>query len=51
VDTGLGPQNKLGTGRVVIPVQIVGDQDGAWDKNAWKTDAFYGIALTGFIMP
>jgi len=33
--------NKLGTGRVIVPVTIIGDQDGLWDKNAWKTDAFH----------
>ena len=23
------------------------DQDGVWDKTIWKTEAFYGNALTG----
>ena len=48
VDTGIGKQNNLGSARVVVPVQIIGDQDGLWDKNAWKTEAFYGNPLTGF---
>ena len=48
VDTGIGKQNNLGTGRVVIPVQIIGDQDGQWDRNAHKTDAFFGNPLNGF---
>jgi hypothetical protein len=51
VDTGIGKQNNLGTGRVVIPVQIVGDQDGQWDRNAYKTEAFFGSPLAGFILP
>jgi hypothetical protein len=51
VDTGIGPQNKLGSGRVVLPVQVLGDQDGQWDKNAWKTEAFYGNPLNGFSLP
>jgi len=51
VDTGIGQQSALGTGRIVVPVQVVGDQDGTFDKNAWKTDAFYGNPLTGFLMP
>src|SRR5687767_11948498 len=48
LDTGLAASNKLGTDRLIVPVQIIGDQDGAWDKAAWKTDAFYGNPLTGF---
>jgi hypothetical protein len=48
VDNGIGTANKLGSKRIIVPVQIIGDQDGAWDKAAWKTDAFYGNPLTGF---
>ena len=33
---------------VMVPVQIIGTQDGAWNKNAWKTDAFYGNPPQGF---
>ena len=51
VDTGMGPKNSLGTGRIVVPVTIVGDQDGQWDRNAYKTDAFFGNPLTGFTAP
>jgi hypothetical protein len=43
---------KLGTGRVIVPVTIIGDQDGQWDRMAWKkTEAFYGNPLTGFTAP
>jgi len=31
-----------------VPVAIHGDQDGTWDKNAWKTEAFYGSPLNSF---
>jgi hypothetical protein len=48
VDTGIGKQNNLGTLRVVVPVQILGDQDGQLDRNAFKTDAFFGNPLTAF---
>ncbi|HEY0098870.1 MAG TPA: hypothetical protein VGB76_07940 [Pyrinomonadaceae bacterium] len=48
LDTSLAASNKLGTDRLIVPVTIIGDQDGAWDKAAWKTDAFYGNPLTGF---
>jgi hypothetical protein len=47
-DNGIATANKLGSNRVIVPVQIIGDQDGAWDKTAWKTEAFYGNPLTGF---
>lgn len=47
-DNGIATANKLGNDRVIVPVTIIGDQDGMWDKNAWKTDAFYGNPLTGF---
>ena len=50
-DPGIGKQNNLGTGRIVVPVVIVGDQDGQWDRNAYKTDAFFGSPLTGFVAP
>jgi hypothetical protein len=33
---------------VIVPVQIIGTQDGPWDKNAWKTEAFYGNPPQGF---
>jgi hypothetical protein len=51
VDNGIATANKLGTNRVIVPVQVLGDSDGQWDKNAWKTDAFYGNPLTGFTAP
>lgn len=47
-ENGIGLANKLGTDRVIVPVQIIGDQDGQWDRNAWKTEAFYANPLTGF---
>lgn len=46
-DNGIATNNKLGSDRVIFPVQIIGDQDGMWDKAAWK-EAFYGNPLTGF---
>ena len=48
VDDGISTANKLGTNRAIVPVAILGDQDGTWDKNAWRTDAFYGNPLSGF---
>jgi len=47
-DDTISKENKIGDDRVIVPVQIIGDQDGQWDHDAWKTDAFYGNPLTGF---
>jgi len=49
-DNRIATNNKLGNNRVIVPVQVLGDSDGQWDKNAWK-DAFYGNPLTGFTGP
>jgi hypothetical protein len=51
VDTGIGPRNNLGTGRIVVTAQIIGDQDGQWDRNAYKTEAFFGNPLSGLVIP
>jgi hypothetical protein len=51
LDNGIATANKVGTERVIVPVQIVGDQDGLWDKAVWKTEAFYGNPMTGFTPP
>jgi hypothetical protein len=48
LDNGIASANQLGSDRVIVPVQIIGDQDGQWDRTAWKTEAFYGHPLTGF---
>lgn len=51
VDNGLVATNKLGTDRMILPVKVIGTTDGAWQKTAWKTDAFYGNPLKGFVAP
>jgi hypothetical protein len=48
VDNGIATANKMGTNRIIEPIQILGDEDGPWSRTAWKTDAFYGNPLTGF---
>lgn len=47
-DNGIAKANKLGSDRVIVPVKVLGTQEGPWDKLAWKTGAFYGNPLTGF---
>ena len=49
-DTGIATTNKLGSDRVIVPVQVIGNRE-TWDPAAWKTDAFYGNPLTGFTAP
>ena len=52
-DNGIYAANKMGgaTDVLIVPVAILDDQDGPWDKGLWKTDAFYGHPLTGFTWP
>lgn len=50
-DNGIANANKLGSDRVIVPVQVIGDSGVPWDRTAWKTDAFYGNPLTGFSAP
>ena len=47
-DNGIATSNQLGSDRVIYPVQIIGDQDGVWNKTAWQAEAFYGNPLKGF---
>lgn len=35
----------------IIPAQVQGEGDGTWDKELWKTGAFYGNPLSGFTAP
>ncbi len=49
-DNGIAAANKLGSNRVIVPVQVLGSQE-TWNHGAWKTDAFYGHPLTGFSVP
>jgi len=49
-DNGIATTNKLGSNRVIVPVQVIGDQS-PWDRNAWMKDAFYGNPLSGFKVP
>ncbi|MDX6614098.1 MAG: hypothetical protein QOD75_3284 [Blastocatellia bacterium] len=52
VDNRIAPNNGMTWDNFIfVPVTIIGEQDGTWDKNAWKTEAFYGHPLTGFNWP
>jgi hypothetical protein len=51
VDNGITQKNSLGGLAMILPVKVIGTGDGQWDANAWKTDAFYGNPLSGFLAP
>ncbi len=36
--------------RVIVPVKVMGTLD-KWNQTSWKTDAFYGNLLKGFVAP
>jgi len=42
---------NLNAFRFVFPVQIIGDADGMWNREAWKSEAFYGNPPSGFVAP
>ena len=48
LDKSLAIANKLGSDKALVPVQVMGNRETAWDKSAWKSGAFYGNPLTGF---
>lgn len=50
-DNGIARANGINAERVIVPIAVVGPQDGQWDRNAWKTDAFFGHPLKGFAGP
>jgi hypothetical protein len=53
VDNGIAASNGMGRGAnfIIVPVTVIGDYDGPWDRSTWKTDAFYGNPLKGFNWP
>lgn len=51
VDTRIAANNSLGTSRIIIPVEVLGNEDADYDRTAWKSMAFYGDPLAGFTAP
>jgi hypothetical protein len=51
VDNGITQKNNLGGLAMILPVKVIGAGDGQWNPIAWKTEAFYGNPLAGFIAP
>jgi len=52
VDNGVAASvGTAGLNFIMVPVAILDDQDGPWDKSAWRTEALYGNPLAGFTWP
>jgi hypothetical protein len=49
-DNGIASSNSLGSDRVIVPVDVRLDNP-KWNRDAWKTAAYYGHPLTGFSAP
>jgi hypothetical protein len=47
-DNGIAAQNKLPPGLQIVPVALLGDGDGAWNREAWKTQALWFNPIKGF---
>ena len=50
VDNGYASGVKLGSSKLIFPTQLLGDQDGPWDKTSWKTDTYYGNPINGLVI-
>lgn len=48
VDNGLAIQNKMGKGVILLPMSITPGADGKAVTTNYKTNAYYGNAVTGF---
>jgi hypothetical protein len=51
VDTGVVRQNGLSTEGAVVPVNVLGADDGTWSRSASKTEAIWGNPIIGFSVP
>ena len=51
VDNGIAAGNSILGNRLIVPAKVLGDTDGAWEPNAWKTGMLYGNPLNGFTVP
>ncbi len=51
VSNGIAEQNNVKLVGLIVPVQFISDQEGIWNKQAWKTEAYFGNPLTGFNVP
>ena len=50
VDGGYQKPGYLTYHKVIIPVTVIGAAE-KWNAIAWKTEAFYGNPMTGFVVP
>lgn len=48
VDNNVAKTAKLGGVRMIVPAQVLGSGDGAFNKQAWQTEALFYNPLSGF---
>ncbi|HYL97757.1 MAG TPA: hypothetical protein VEZ90_02295 [Blastocatellia bacterium] len=51
VDNGIAGANGILGPRMIVPARVLGDTDGPWNAEAWRTEALYGNPLKGFALP
>ena len=51
VNNGINKNNNLGTTKILVPAEIIGEQDTKLDKTAWQTEGYWGNRLAGFTAP
>ncbi|MBP6005077.1 MAG: hypothetical protein KA746_16730 [Pyrinomonadaceae bacterium] len=49
-DKGVASSNGFSESKFIVPVKVMGDKD-KWNSVSWKTDAFYGNPVNGFMWP
>ncbi len=52
-DNGIAKKINVGDveERILVPIKIIGGDEGKIDANAWKTGTFYGNPIPGFVVP
>jgi hypothetical protein len=50
VDNGIASANGILGPRMVVPAEVLGDTDGTYNRDAWRTEAMFGNPLHGFAL-
>ena len=45
---GVASAHQLGSNRIIMPVKLLGSEDGTWNRAARRHDTFYGNSFAGF---
>ena len=51
VNNGINKNNNLGTTKILVPAEIIGEQDTKLVKTAWQNEGYWGNPLAGFTDP